>query len=47
MLVLGGCSSDSSDDPASTIVRTTTSIAGAGVMGIERRRKPTRERAPG
>lgn len=36
MLVLGGCSSDSSDDPASTIVRTTTSIAGAGVMGIER-----------
>lgn len=36
VLVLGGCSADSSDDDASTIVRTTTSIAGAGVMGIER-----------
>ncbi|WP_424809670.1 iron-siderophore ABC transporter substrate-binding protein [Rhodococcus sp. 27YEA15] len=36
MLVVAGCTSDSSGDPASTIVRTTTSIAGASVMGIER-----------
>lgn len=36
LLLLTGCSSDTGDDPASAIVRTTTSIAGAGVMGIAR-----------
>ncbi|KJF20009.1 iron-siderophore ABC transporter substrate-binding protein [Rhodococcus sp. AD45-ID] len=36
LLVLSGCSSDTSDDIASSIVRTTTSIAGAGVMGLAR-----------
>ncbi|MCJ0903446.1 iron-siderophore ABC transporter substrate-binding protein [Rhodococcus sp. ARC_M6] len=36
LLVLAGCSSDSTDDAASTIVRTTTSIVGAAVLGIER-----------
>ncbi|KAF0965424.1 iron-siderophore ABC transporter substrate-binding protein [Rhodococcus sp. T7] len=35
-LALAGCSQPSDDDPAASIVRTTTQIAGAGVVGIER-----------
>lgn len=35
LVALTGCS-DAGDDDASTIVRTTTKIAGAGVVGIER-----------
>ncbi|MFZ2172482.1 MAG: iron-siderophore ABC transporter substrate-binding protein [Rhodococcus sp. (in: high G+C Gram-positive bacteria)] len=36
VLTLGGCSQPADDDPADAIVRTTTIIAGAGVVGIER-----------
>ncbi|QNG19307.1 ABC transporter substrate-binding protein [Rhodococcus triatomae] len=36
LLVLAGCSGTPEDDDASTIVRTTTAIAGASVVGIER-----------
>ncbi|NLU82038.1 ABC transporter substrate-binding protein [Rhodococcus sp. HNM0569] len=35
-LLLAGCSTDGTGDDASTIVRTTTAIAGAAVVGIER-----------
>ncbi|MCQ4119220.1 ABC transporter substrate-binding protein [Rhodococcus tibetensis] len=36
VFALAGCSQPADDDPASSIVRTTTKIAGAAVVGIER-----------
>lgn len=35
-LALAGCSSDATDEPSSNVVRSTTNIAGAGVVGVER-----------